>query len=240
MEYVIESASLKNLFALLVFDFNTPLDVSTNDCKRYFLIQKNKQFAEVTGICLFMKLCTMLDDVNKYQEICIQILEELIKEMENGNVTEIEYKNAIDIVLAMKNEEYNEQLLKLFAFYWDFKTCLPLHYHSLNKILSEISPFCKIVIILKESEENFKDLFLQYLTSMRMKYRGHYYEMMVQRDCKYFLAFQLSSGMDFQLFIHRQIAKFQHFDVMHPKSIFVMMSPAEIKIQVQEKKVQLN
>lgn len=236
MEYVIESASLKNLFAFLVFDYNTPLDVSTNDCKRYFLIQKNKQFAEATGICLFKKLCTLLDDVNKYQEICIQILEELIKEMENGNVTEIEYKNAIDIVLAMKNEEYNEQLLKLFAFYWDLKICLPLHYHSFNRILSDISPFCKIVITLKESEENFKDLFLQYLTSMRMKYRGHYYEMMVQSDCKYFLAFQLSSGMDFQLFIHRQIAKFQQFDVIHPKSIFVMMSPAEIKIQVQEKR----
>ena len=74
MEYVIESKSLKNLFAFLVFDFNTPLDVSTNDCKRYFLIQKNKQFAEATGICLFMKLCTILDDVNKYQEICNLIL----------------------------------------------------------------------------------------------------------------------------------------------------------------------
>lgn len=240
MEYVIESASLKNLFAFLVFDFNTPLDVTTNDSKSYFLIHKNKQFVEATGICLFEKLCTMLDDVNKYQEICMQILEELIKEMEIENVMEIEYKNAIDIVLTMKHDEYNEQLLKLFAFYWDLKSCLPHHYHSFKRILSDISPFCKIVLILKESEEDFKDLFLQYLISMRMKYRGHYYELMVQRDCKYFLAFQLSSGMDFQMFIHRQIGKFQHFDVLHPKAIFVMLSPAEIKIQVKLLKEMFN
>lgn len=68
---------------------------------------------------------------------------------------------------------------------------------------------------------------------MRMKYRGHYYEMMVQKDCKYFMAFQLSSGIDFQKFIQRQIFKFQHYEVLHPKVIFVMISDAEIKTQVR-------
>ena len=138
----------------MVFDFNTPLDVTTNNCKRYFLIQKNKQFAITTGICLFEKLCTMLDDVNKYQEICIQILDELIQEMEIENVTEIEYKNAIDIVLRMTNIEYNEEVLKLFAFYWDLKNCLPQYYHYINRVISEISPFCKIILLLKESGDD--------------------------------------------------------------------------------------
>lgn len=187
IDYVIESNDDENLFAYLVFDFDGESETVTKANKKYFLKLKNEQFTKKAGESLFQKFYSILDD--ECEQICFDIMEKLLKEMRQ--ISDIKGETAIDVVLKMENEIYKHKILKLLMTYWKINSRDYIHYKT---ILSDISPYFKLILALKERREyEFEDFFPKYLEMMK-ELHGERYESKVQSDCNSLLEFALNNG----------------------------------------------
>lgn len=187
LDYVIESNDDENLFAFLVFDFEGESDLVTKSSKNYFLKLKNVQFTSKTGLNLFQKFYAIID--KECEEICFNILEKLLKEMKQ--IIDIKSETAIDEVLKMENENYKFKILKLLMTFWKVHSKEYSHYKT---ILSDLSPYFKLILTLKERREyEFGELFPNYLEMMKEKH-GERFEYRVQKDCNSLLEFALDHG----------------------------------------------
>lgn len=187
IDYVIESNDDENLFAFLVFDFAHESESVTIANKMYFLKLKNDQFKIKTGETLFQKFYSILDE--QCEEICFDIMAKLLKEMRQ--IVDIKGETAIDVVLKMENLIYRDKILKLLMKYWKVYS---KDYNHYKVILSELSPYFKLILTLKERHEyEFEELFPKYLESMQEKH-GEQFESMIQNDCNSLLGFAMSHG----------------------------------------------
>lgn len=185
IDYVIDSNDDENLFAFLVFDFNQESETVTKASKKYFLKLKNEQFTIKTGETLFQKFYSIIDDDCK--NICFNIMEKLLTEMKL--IVDIKGETAIDEVLKMENQILKHKILKLLIKYWKIHS---KEYHHYKAILTELSPFYKLILALKERHEHeFEELFPQYLETMKEKH-GDRYESLVRKDCNSLLEFALN------------------------------------------------
>lgn len=185
IDYVIESNDDGNLFSFLVFDFESESETVTKASKNYFLKLKNEQYTHKTGETLFQKFYSIID--GNCKEICLDIMEKLLKEM--GQIKDIKGEVAVDIVLKMENESYKDEILKLLMSYWEAES---EDYEIYKNILSEISPSYKLILFLKENQgPEFREFFPNYLEVMRAKH-GDQYEAQVQQDCNSLLAFAMN------------------------------------------------
>ena len=183
IDYVIESNDDENLFAFLVFDFELESESVSKSSKKYFLKIKNEQFLSKTGKSLFQKFYTILD--SDCEGICFDIMEKLLREMKK--IVDIKGEVFIDEVLKMQNEIYKQKILKLCVMYWKVHSKKYDHYKA---VLSELSPYFKLIFMLKECRESeFEDFFPIYLEMMKEKYKDH--SSKVQKDCNSLLEFAL-------------------------------------------------
>ena len=172
----------------MVYDFNTPKEVGSNGEKKYFLNLKNQQYIRKTKNTLFLKLYSIIEDEKMNQEICIQIINELLKSKEEL-IQDIVQDTSIDYVLKMTNLQDSTEILKLLAFYWDIEE-KPDDYIKYKEELADKSPFCEIILNLKEgTKHTFKELFVRYLDNMKRKYKGYpnLHQIMHQKDRKYLM-----------------------------------------------------
>lgn len=185
IDYIIESNDDENLFSFLVFDFEAESETVTKASKKYFLKLKNEQYTKKAGESLFQKFYAILDA--DCQDICFDIMEKLLKEMRQ--IIDIKSETAIDVVLKMENETYKRKILTLLLTYWKIYSRDYNHYKT---ILSDLSPFYKLLLTLKERHEyEFEELFPKYLEVMKEKH-GDRYENKVRRDCNSLLEFALN------------------------------------------------
>lgn len=188
IDYVIESNDDENLFAFLVFDFDGESETVTKASKKYFLKLKNEQYIHKTGESLFQKFYSIIDE--QCRTICLNILDELLREM--TQIIDIKGETAIDAVLKMENEFYQREILKLLMTYWKIDS---KEYSRYKAILSDMSPYYKLILALKERNENkFEELFPSYLDTMKEIHGEHQYESFVRRDCNSLLEFALQNS----------------------------------------------
>lgn len=185
IDYIIESNDDENLFAFLVFDFDDEVESVTKANKNYFLKLKNEQFTSKTGQTLFLKFYSTLDEECK--GICFGIMENLLKEMHQ--IVDIKVETGIDVVLKMENQKYKYRILKLLMTYWRINS---KDYHHYKTILSDLSPYFKLILSLKEYREyEFVEMFPKYLEAMKEKH-GERFESLVRMDCNSLLEFALN------------------------------------------------
>lgn len=188
IDYVLESNDDENLFAFLVFDFKGESDVVTKANKKYFLKLKNEQYKSKTGESLFQKFYSIFDD--KCDDICLNILDKLLQEM--SQITDIKSETAIDAVVKMENEIHRRKILKLLMTYWKTDSEEYDHYKA---ILSNMSPYYKLILTLKErNEDEFEELFPKYLQTMKEMHGEVRYESFVRNDCNSLLEFALQNS----------------------------------------------
>ncbi|CAO1428155.1 unnamed protein product [Diamesa tonsa] len=188
IDYTIKSGSSLNLICFLVYDFNTPNEVKSKDDKKYFLNLKSQQYSFKTSQTIFKKLYSIIEDEKKYQEICIQIIEELLM-AKDDLIMDIEVETSIEYVLQMKDLHYSTEILKLLVFYWDIEEN-PDQFEKYSKILAQKSPFCKLMLNLKEgTKHNFQELFYRYLDEMKLQFKGkpNLHKITLQKDRKYLM-----------------------------------------------------
>lgn len=187
IDYIIESQDDRNLLAFLVFDFDEECDTVSHINKKYFLILKNKQYKEKTGQTLFQKFYSVQDQQNK--PICLSIMEKLLKEMKQ--IDDIKVETSIDEVLEIGDEIYRNGMFNLLMTYWPMNS---RDYDQYKAILSDISPYYKLIFMLKERDESeFEKLFQEYLDTMKQKH-GDQIASIVQNDCNSLLEFALNYG----------------------------------------------
>lgn len=185
IDYIIESNDEANLFAFLVFDFEEESETVTKSSKKYFLKIKNEQFLQKTKKTLFQHFYKIIDV--ECEHICFLILEKLLKEMKQ--IIDIRNETSIDEVLTMKNEKYKHKFLNLLVTYWK---PFSKDYFVVKSMLSEVSPFYKLILLLKENHiDEFREYFPEYLKIMKVKFGEDCYVMKVQRDCNSLLTFAL-------------------------------------------------
>lgn len=185
VDYIIESNDDENLFAFLVFDFESESETVTKASKNYFLKIKNEQYTRKTGESIFRRFYSILDE--DCESICFDIMEKLLKEMKQ--IIDIKGETAIDAVLKMENEKYKHQILKLLLVYLKIYSKGYNHYKI---ILSDLSPYYKLIFTLKERNEfEFEKLFPEYLEAMKANH-GDRYEPKVRKDCNSLLEFALN------------------------------------------------
>jgi len=176
-----QDACIKNLFSILMFDWFM-LRENSPDC--YFLTTKFKFFidsAEKTYEKLFKKLLDVFDSENylEYYEFCYNIFYFLFSEIKSTiydnekeivlNFRKIVVPNLIEMVLKMRNKEYQTKILKLVTAFLDNadeEIYINLKEKILESIQHDASPHqsaCKISYneIMKHCDElYFKLLFL--------------------------------------------------------------------------------
>lgn len=183
--YVVESNDDENLFAFLVFDFDAETESVSKASKKYFLKLKNEQFTKITGESLFQKFYAIID--SECEEICFDIMEKLLKELKQ--IVDIKIEVAIDEVLKMQNEIYKQKILKLLIIFWKVHSKSYEHYKT---VLSDLSPYFKLMLMLKERRQHdFEEFFPTYLKMMEEKH-GDRYESKVRKDCNSLLEFALN------------------------------------------------
>ena len=172
----------------MVYDFNNPKEVGSNDEKKYFLNLKNQQYIQKHNETLFLKLYKIIEEEKIYQEICIQIIDELLKS-KTELIQDIVHDTSIDYVLKMTSIQYSTEILKLLAYYWDIQS-KPDDFIKYKKILADKSPFCEIILNLKEgTKHTFEELFVRYLANMKRIYKGYpnLHQIILQKDRKYLI-----------------------------------------------------
>ena len=188
IDYIIESNDDENLFAFLVFDFDGESETVTKASKKYFLKLKNEQYLRKTSESLFQKFYSIFD--KECEEICLNILEKLLQEMRQ--IIDIKGETAIDVVLKMENETTKRSILKLLMTYWRIYSKEYLHY---KQILSQMSPYYKLILTLKERNEyEFENFFPRYLEIMKEISGENHYESLVRQDCNSLLEFALQNS----------------------------------------------
>ncbi|KAG5680224.1 hypothetical protein PVAND_009747 [Polypedilum vanderplanki] len=187
IDYVIKSNDDENLFAFLVFDFEHESETVAKLGKNYFLKLKNMQYIQKTGESLFQKFYSIIDE--ECEDIIYDIMNKLFKEMRY--IIDIKGETAIDDVLKMENEQYKHKILKLLMTHWKVYS---KEYNHYKKILSDLSPYYKLILTLKEKHEyEFEEFFPQYLELMKTTHGEGNYEEKVRSDCNSLLEFALNN-----------------------------------------------
>lgn len=140
-----------------------------------------------SGETIFQKFYSIIDA--ECEEIIFSIMEKLLKEMRQ--IIDLKGETAIDEVLKMENEKeiYKHKILKLLMSYWKIYSREYSHYKT---ILSNLSPYYKLILTLKERHEfEFEDLFPKYLDAMKVKHGDEDFQRRVQEDCNSLLEFAL-------------------------------------------------
>lgn len=186
IDYIIESDSDENFFYFLIYNFK---DRSAQFDRNFYLKLKNDQLENRTGKSIFQKIYSVLGPENV--EECIAVIEELLVEMKEV----IDIKRDVDIDTLIKlqvDEKMKERLLKLIVKFWRVQSNYYLYY---RKILSEVSPYYKMFLLLKENnEEEFEDSFSEYLEYMKAKFSPDHFNESLQDDCSSMLTFALNHG----------------------------------------------
>lgn len=240
IDYIIDSKSSLNLICFLVYDFNTPNRVGhssslesnfnqKNTDKSYFLELKNKQYIKQTGETIFEKLYSIIEE-EKNQEICIQIINELLKD--GLMIQDVVKKRSIDDFFKTKDTYYRTEILKLLSFYFEIE-------EKLGDFI-EKSPFCKLIMNLKKETENtFEALFVRYLDEMKIKYKGrpNLHQITLQKDRKYLLDYKTFSEqyrtIENNFYINREIPEDSDILDFRDDYIFGILTPRQEKIQKQ-------
>lgn len=222
-----------------MYDFNTPKEVGSKENKKYFLNLKSQQYEQLrNGQNLFKKLYSIIEDEKMNQEICIQIIEELLKAKEDF-IKDIEIETSIEYVLQMNNLQDSNEILKLLVFYWDIEE-KPDQFEKYKRILSQRSPFCELILNLKEGTvHTFKELFAHYLDKMKILYKGypHLHQIILQKDRKYLLNHKIFSikyrSFANKYFIINEIPENPKLLDLHDDIIFTILSAKQKHIQDQ-------
>jgi hypothetical protein len=188
MDFIIESGDSENLLVFLIHDLKDRTVESISD-KNYFLKIKNDQFMRKTGMSLFSKIYKIItEDETKFDKGLI-ILDEILKEL--TQISDIRREVRVDTVLSMTGKVQTD-LLKLLIKYWKVNS---KDYHYYRNTFSEISPFFKLYIALKEHDEDeFEDLFCEYLEYMRQNYYFDFNSELTS-DSNLLLTFALNNGL---------------------------------------------
>ena len=184
------------MICFLVYDFNTPKKVRENHYKKYFLNLKSQQYFSQTGQTIFRKLYSIIEYEKLYQDICIQIIEELLKAKEYL-IYDIETETTIKYVLKMENTYDSTEILKLLVFYWNIEEN-PDQFQKYKDILAQKSPLCELILNLKEgTKHTFKELFATYIDKMKVQYKGYpsLHKIMLQKDRKYLMKHKIFKRM---------------------------------------------
>ncbi|CAO1422344.1 unnamed protein product [Diamesa hyperborea] len=238
IDYVLESGSILNFICFLVYDYNTPKSVGSTIEKNYFLKLKNQQYFNKVGQHLLFELYLVIkyDEFNN-QGTCLQIIEELLKE-ELYCITDIEIIIGNDQITKSLYDDIGAEILNLIAFYWDFNQN-PVEFGKHKEYLAARSPFCKIILALKQgTEDTFIELFDQYLEEMKEKFKScpNLHELMLQKDRKYLLNYKMFS-VKYRTFennyhIILEIEKDPELD-LYDDFIFTLFSPKQQKLKDQ-------
>ncbi|CAO1428723.1 unnamed protein product [Diamesa tonsa] len=184
IDYILKSESNMNLICFLVYDFNTPKSVGVRNDINYFLNLKNDQYIDRTCETLFEKLYSMIEEEEKDQEVCFQIIKQYLKEKQI--IQDIVKETSIDYVLDMTDIHYITEILKLLVFYWDIERNQDDFIKYKDKLTN--IPFCELILELKkETENSFADLFGRYLKKIEKKFEGcpKLHQIELQNDRKY-------------------------------------------------------
>lgn len=189
IDFVIESQNDENLFAFLVFDFDKECETVANSSKHYFLKLKNEQYFARTGKTLFQVFYKMIDEKPDQEVVCLEIIEKLLKEMEQ--ITDIQNETSINEVIEMKNEEYKHKILNLLISFWKPISGFSENYSECEELLSTVSPFYKLRIALKENKTvKFEEFFVDYERSLRSDESN---KENMKADFNFFLQFALEN-----------------------------------------------
>lgn len=108
---------------------------------------------------------------------------------EIGEIFDIKTEAAIDEVLKMQNENFKHKILKILLSSWRVHS---KDYFYYKKLLSDLSPYYKLLLSLKEHNEvEFEDFFPNYINLMRSKHGDDTYETKVREDFNSLLEFAL-------------------------------------------------
>lgn len=114
-------------------------------------------------------------------------MNKLLKEI--VEIFDIKTQTAIDEVIMMDNESFKHKVLKLLTAYWRVNS---KEYHYYKKILSDLSPYYKLLLSLKEHNEiEFEEFFPTYINLMNIKYGDDRYELKLREDFNSLLEFAL-------------------------------------------------
>ncbi|CAO1428143.1 unnamed protein product [Diamesa tonsa] len=236
IDYIIKSGSSLNLICFLVYDFNTPNEVKSKDDKKYFLNLKSQQYSFKTSQTIFKKLYSIIEDEKMYQDICIQIIEELLM-AKDDLIMDIEVETSIEYVLQMKNLHYSTEILKLLVFYWDIEEN-PDQFEKYKKILAQKSPFCELMLNLKGgTKHNFQELFYRYLDEMKLQFKGkpNLHKINLQKDRKYLMNHKSFSikyrSYGNKYYIIKEIPDDPMLLDLHDDLIFTILSEKQKNIQ---------
>lgn len=205
IDYICQSNSSLNFICFLVYDFNTPKQVGSNDDdKKYLLKLKNQQYLDKTGNSLIYKLISIIKNEKNYLATCVQIIEELLKE-KLYSMKDIEILIDFDLETDNLYDSITLDTSKLAAFYWKFEENVD-EFRKRRDNLASSSPFCKIIIDIKEGTEHEFDFLLnRYLDEMKSKYKAlpFLHQTLLQKEKKYLLQ-------------HKNIStKYQAYSIMY-------------------------
>ena len=221
-----------------MYNFNTPNRFLPQFFKEYYLDLKNEQYFNRTGKTLFEKLYSIIEDEKQNQEICLQIIKEILKTRKSF-IHDIVKETSIDYVLKMKDIHYSTEILKLLVFHWDFKEN-QVDYLKYKDILAVRSPFCEIILDLKKGTgDSFKVLFDRYLARMKFLYKGYpnLHQITLQKDRKhlwYYMIFPNKyNTYENDYYIDREIPENSKLLDLLDDFIFRNLSPKQQEIQKQ-------
>ncbi|KAL7011966.1 hypothetical protein ACKWTF_014534 [Chironomus riparius] len=188
MDFVIESGDDMNLFTFLIHDLS---DEMRSD-KNYFLKIKNEIYAKKSGISIFSKIYSKMQADEALVDICLIILNEILKEMKE--ICDIRREVRIDAVLSMPQGPTQNSLLRNLIKYWKVNS---KDYHYYRNAFCEISPFFKLFLSLKEhDEDDFEDAFPEYLDYLRQNsINNEHFTLTIREDTNILLTLALDTGM---------------------------------------------
>jgi hypothetical protein len=188
MDFIIESDDDRNLLAFLIHDLKDRT-VDEHSDTNYYLKIKSDQFKRKSGMPLFSKIYSIITKDSSMVDQGLIVISEVLKEMKQ--ITDIRREVVVDTVLEM-NGIVQENLLKLIIAFWKVNS---KDYHFFRNSISEVSPFFRLYIALKElDEDEFEDTFCEYLDYMRQHYREDFNEKL-QEDSNLLLTFALNHGL---------------------------------------------
>ena len=182
------------------------------------------------GETLFDKMYSIIEKSKKNQEICIQIIEELLKSI---ILKDIQKQTSIDYVLNMKSL-YSTEILNLLAFYWTIDKTSN-EFEECKEKLAKKSPFCDITIVIKgKTKSKFKELIDRYLVQMKKQYKeGSYlHQTILQKDRKYLLDYAKLSEKHV-IYININIPENNRLLDLHNDFLFTILSTEQKQNQDQ-------
>ena len=185
---------------------------------------------------LLLKMCSDIETSQISHGTCFQIIEELLKE-KCCNVHDIGIIIVCDLKPESLYDDKSVDIFNLIAFYWDFE---PDEFEVHKEYLAVRSPFCKIILDLKQgSEDTFNELFDRYLEEMKDKYKScpNLHQIMLQKDRKYLLNYKIFPvqyrKFENSCYVMRGIVKDSELLDLHDDFIFTLLSSEQQKIKDQ-------